>query len=531
MAFNFEIGDKVVHGRFIDPARRVIAIHPAYKAPYELEDLDGVFFEEHELILFEAKKEVTVEEKFKVGDKVRCLPGFVSNDTPPNNGGYGYANGMEFVVTGIRTVGGGRVLENGAGGGVWEHAVELVGGPEVTRAKKGDIVEFLEDGKVYKRKVLNYDEEENEFCVNFNSDEIWFEDECIIKVNGVDMKQTEEMKKAMGAEEKLKAVSTPSPIDMSVIELTMSPNQIAGQDKAIEMIEIAAKADIPVLLVGETGTGKTTIVKHVAEKNKKTWTRFNLTGETTVDDFVGKFTLKNGETVWQDGILLQAMKDGHWLIVDEVNVALPEILFVLHSLLDDDKFVVVASNDGKVVRPHKEFRFFGTMNPVDEYAGTKDLNKAFKSRFGVILNIEYPDPITEVTIVAGKSGVETSVAASMVDVAQKIRELKAKEDIFYTCSTRDLIQWAKLSIVTDIRRAFESAILNKAEGDSKHLNDVFTAIMGAYASAKKEGFHLAIDKLKSQEQWFKDEKKILEDAQKDIKSAVKKRLLEKLEED
>lgn len=324
--------------------------------------------------------------------------------------------------------------------------------------------------------------------------------------------------------------STPPPIDLEKVEITMGVNEIRGQESAIEMINIAAQADIPVLLIGETGTGKTTIVKHVAEENGKKWSRFNLTGETTVDDFVGKFVLRDGNTEWQDGILLQAMKRGDWLIVDEINVALPEILFVLHSLLDDDKYVVVASNDGKVVRPHEDFRFFATMNPVDEYAGTKDLNKAFKSRFGVILNVSYPDPIVEVQIVAGKTGIDPAVAASMVDVATKIRELKAKEEVFYTCSTRDLIQWGKLSKVTDMVRAFDSAVLNKAEGDHAHLKEVFAGVMGAYSTAKSEGYSLNLTLLKEQQDWFNKEKEVLIEAQKDIEATVRQRIVDRLME-
>src|SRR5206468_1631140 len=115
---------------------------------------------------------------------------------------------------------------------------------------------------------------------------------------------------------------------------------------------VAIKSDKPALIIGETGCGKTSIVRELAHKHDHKFMRFNLTGETSVDEFVGKYTLVNGETVWQDGILLEAMKQGAFLVVDEINVALPEILFVLHSLLDDDKFVVVANHNGEIVRPH-----------------------------------------------------------------------------------------------------------------------------------------------------------------------------------
>lgn len=269
---------------------------------------------------------------------------------------------------------------------------------------------------------------------------------------------------------------------MSSVTSTTPPvkSQIVGQKKIITMLELAADHCLPVLLVGETGTGKTSIIQDRANVRGQQWTRFNLTGDTTVDEFLGKYTLLGGATVWEDGILLQAMKAGHWLIVDEINVALPEILFALHSLLDDDRFVVVAGHNGEVVRPHENFRFFATMNPVEEYAGTKELNKAFASRFPMILEMTYPPKTDEVKIVVQHSGLDKLMVAKMVDVAKVIRGLKADQKVFYTCSTRDLIHWAKITHYTDIETGFTVAILGKALGERKELIQVYDQIMDKY---------------------------------------------------
>ena len=183
-------------------------------------------------------------------------------------------------------------------------------------------------------------------------------------------------------------------------------NEILGQESVKKLLELSADEDMPVLLVGDTGCGKTSLVRNLAAKRGKQFSRFNLTGETTVDEFVGKFILKDSETVWQDGLLINAMKGGHYLVVDEVNAALPEILFVLHSLLDDDKYIVLAGDKGQIVRPHKDFRFFGTMNPVDEYAGTKDLNKSFKSRFNMVIKMDYPNRGIETCIIKERAKLE-----------------------------------------------------------------------------------------------------------------------------
>jgi len=264
-----------------------------------------------------------------------------------------------------------------------------------------------------------------------------------------------------------------------------APSRIVGQARIKKHLEVAATHNYPALLIGETGTGKTSIIQDLAERNGKQWVRFNLTGDTTVDEFVGKYTLRAGETVWEDGILLQAMKNGHWLIVDEINVALPEILFALHSLLDDDKFVVVANHNGEVVRPHEDFRFFGTMNPVEEYAGTKELNKAFQSRFAMILHMEYPPKKEEIEIVRQHSGIDKLTIAKMVDVAAQIRTAKKKNEVFYTCSTRDLIHWAKLSSHIGMEDAFTASVLNKAMTDRDKLVKIYDEVIGRYRTLEQ----------------------------------------------
>lgn len=269
-------------------------------------------------------------------------------------------------------------------------------------------------------------------------------------------------------------------------------HKIVGQDDALKLINLSANLNEAALLIGDTGIGKTTIIKNAAESQKREWIRFNLTGDTTVDEFVGKYVLHEGETQWQDGVLLRAMKEGKWLICDEINAALPEILFVLHSLLDDDRHVMVVNHDGEVVRPHADFRFFATMNPVDEYAGTKELNKAFKSRFSFVIVIKTPDGDTEANIIEDRTKVGIGEARKMVMAAKVIRTLKAKKEIFLTVSTRDLLQWGNVSKHCTSAEAFEVTILNKCDDEEekalilKALRGVVDKVEAAQASGNKD---------------------------------------------
>lgn len=489
-----------------------------------MDDLFGDWVYE---VLGDNKKEGSV--KFKVGDVVKCKPvdGWTIHDDmfEDGDGGAGYVPGMVFKIKDITTSGNYRVLwPEGGGDGIFDYAADLVT-EESIQIKKGDRVSFEHGGKTIERSAT-YVDSAGVCTVSIGGQKLYISSDKIVAVNGVGT--TEPKKVAEKNKPKVKRQ-----LEVYVDKLKsgeMKENDILGQDEAMKMLQLAADANIPALLVGQTGTGKTTMVKHLAEENGKKWARFNLTGETTVDDFVGKYVLKGGETVWQDGLLLQAMKDGLWLVVDEINVALPEILFVLHSLLDDDKFVVVASDDGRVVRPHVDFRFFATMNPVDEYTGTKDLNKAFKSRFGVILDIGYPKPITEVEIVSGKGGVDKASAAKMVDVANAIREEKAADNVFYTCSTRDLIHWAKLyALCGDYQKAFDSSILNKADGDAEQLRNIYSNIFGKYDNQQAQGFSLNLDWLVDQELKFREEREAFLDTKRTTEEKVRKELLAKLE--
>jgi MoxR-like ATPase len=305
-------------------------------------------------------------------------------------------------------------------------------------------------------------------------------------------------------------------------------HEIVGQDYNQDILDVAIKRDLPVLLVGETGTGKTSLVREQAIKRKADWVRFNLTGETTVDEFVGKYELEGGKTIWRDGILLQAMKKGKWLIVDEINVALPEILFVLHSLLDDDKFVVVASHSGEVVKPHKDFRFFATMNPVDEYAGTKELNKAFQSRFNVILQVNYPDSTTESRIVKDKTGVTAELANKMADVAVAIRKAKKEEKVFYTCSTRDLLHWGSLSNDLDVHDAFIVSVLNKTAHDKEVVSKIYQDIFGRYVKLEDQSYTMSIEWFETHAKKLVEERKQLDNDKDEIRKQVTKQIVDEL---
>ena len=246
--------------------------------------------------------------------------------------------------------------------------------------------------------------------------------------------------------------------------------KVIGLDKEKNILRLAIKKRYPALLIGETGLGKTYLLRNLAQSFQRPMVRVPLNGEVGINELLGKWLVRDGSTYWQDGVLVDAMRTGKWILLDELNAALPEVLFCLNALLDDSRSIVLSEKDGEKIEPHENFRLFATMNPTDEYAGTKETNKALLSRFIVVLWIGNYPAETEKEIIKYQSGVDDYSASILVDVANQIRKLKKEKKIWYTCSVRDVISWGKLfKSSKNLAEAFLYAILNKAESEEREL--------------------------------------------------------------
>lgn len=265
------------------------------------------------------------------------------------------------------------------------------------------------------------------------------------------------------------------PINKEHVDPDFIPKDIGFEDnkKIMEQIAVAISYKTPILLIGETGTGKTSLVRHLAHSTSNAFVRVNHNGGTSIEDIAGRWTINSkGQTEWIDGILIQAMKKGYWYLADEINAAGAEINFIYHGLLDDDGRVVLAEKGNEVVIPHPNFRFFGAMNPPTEYAGTKELNKALMSRF-MVARVDFPAPKVEAKILVGRVGIPEDVAERMVRYAGEVRSLHGKEEIRFVFSTRDLIMWATMfKVYKRYLVAAEMTVLNKVtQEDFEVLKD------------------------------------------------------------
>ncbi len=254
------------------------------------------------------------------------------------------------------------------------------------------------------------------------------------------------------------------------------PQFYLAAGSTLERISWAVSRNLPVLLIGETGVGKTLSIRHLAHMTRNGFRRVNLNGMTTVDEFVGKLMINEKGTYWVNGILIDAMEAGDWLLIDEINACLPEIAFCLHSLLDDDRMIVLSEYDGRIVRPHPDFRLFASMNPHENrrYGGTKPLNEALLDRFPVTLLMEYLPFDVEVEVTMRQSGNEDQqLIERMVRVAHDVREAMQNEKVFSTFSTRRLIDWARMAADFDPMEAAASTIFSKVNPfDAKVIEDI-----------------------------------------------------------
>jgi nitric oxide reductase NorQ protein len=232
----------------------------------------------------------------------------------------------------------------------------------------------------------------------------------------------------------------------------------------VELFEAAWRARLPVLLQGPTGCGKTRFVEHMAA-------RFSRTGLVTVschedltaNDLVGRHLLLHDRTVWNDGPLTRAVREGAICYLDEVVEARKDTTVVIHSLADHRR-VLPIEKTGELLAAHPDFLLVISYNPGYQSV-LKDLKPSTRQRF-VSLSFSYPAPELEARIIAHEGGVNEALATQLAALGQRLRnlhELGLAEGI----STRALVYAAQLMAQGIApRRACEVALVHAAGDDA-----------------------------------------------------------------
>lgn len=207
-----------------------------------------------------------------------------------------------------------------------------------------------------------------------------------------------------------------------------------------DVLRRACEQRLPVLLKGPTGCGKSRLVEAMAHELGRPLVTVACNDETSAADLLGRWLVRGGETVWQDGPVTRAVRSGAILYLDEVAEAREDVIVVLHPLADHRRELFLDRRDETIVAA-PGFQLVASFNPGYR-RGPKDLKPSTRQRF-VAIAMTYPDASIEAEIVANEAGVDPGVAKRLVAFARKIRELN-EAGLAETASTRLLVAAARL---------------------------------------------------------------------------------------
>ncbi len=208
----------------------------------------------------------------------------------------------------------------------------------------------------------------------------------------------------------------------------------------VELFEAAYKGRLPVMLKGPTGCGKTRFVEHMAWKLGRPLITVACHEDLSSTDLVGRFLLEGEETVWHDGPLTRAVRQGAICYLDEVVEARKDTVVIIHPLTDHRRRLPIEKR-GTVVDAPPEFMLVVSYNPGYQSI-LKDLKQSTRQRF-VAMEFDYPKPELETEIVVREGGIEEPMARDLVTIGQKVRNLRG-HGLEEGVSTRLLIYAAQL---------------------------------------------------------------------------------------
>ncbi|MCX7560180.1 CbbQ/NirQ/NorQ/GpvN family protein [Sulfitobacter sp. F26204] len=243
----------------------------------------------------------------------------------------------------------------------------------------------------------------------------------------------------------------------------------APSGRECELFETAYDNGLPLLLKGPTGCGKTRFVEHMAAKLGKPLFTVACHDDLSAADLVGRYLLKGGETVWVDGPLTRAVREGGICYLDEVIEARKDVTVVLHPLTDNRRTLMIDRTGEELLAP-KDFMLVASYNPGYQNV-LKRMKPSTRQRF-LSVTFEFPKPELELAVVVGESGLEEGRVAPLVRLAGHIRALSGM-DLEEGVSTRLLIYAATLMAGgMGVIQAIEAAIIEPLSDDE----DVQTAL-------------------------------------------------------
>ena len=222
----------------------------------------------------------------------------------------------------------------------------------------------------------------------------------------------------------------------------MSKTYYLPQSNEVELFKAAASMNLPILIKGPTGCGKTRFIEAMGEELKRDVYTVVCHDDLSAADLVGRHLIDENGTYWQDGPLTKAVRNGGICYLDEIIEARKDTTVILHSLADYRR-VLPIDRTGETIEAHPDFMLVVSYNPGYQNV-LKGMKPSTKQRF-ISLSFNYPKSDIEKKVIIKESGVNKEVAQKLVSIAGEIRRLDDNE-IQEAVSTRLLVYAGKLIV-------------------------------------------------------------------------------------
>ncbi|XP_015604930.1 midasin [Cephus cinctus] len=213
-----------------------------------------------------------------------------------------------------------------------------------------------------------------------------------------------------------------------------------------DLVRVVSIGKIPVLLQGDTSVGKTSLITYLAKASGHTCVRINNHEHTDLQEYVGSYVAdETGKLVFREGVLVEAMRKGHWIILDELNLAPSDVLEALNRVLDDNRELFIPETQ-QTVKAHANFMLFATQNPPGLYGGRKVLSRAFRNRFVELHFDEIPSNELQ-TILHERCHMPESYCKQIINVMTDL-QIRRKNTAAFAgkqgfITLRDLFRWGE----------------------------------------------------------------------------------------
>ncbi|KEF59451.1 uncharacterized protein A1O9_04295 [Exophiala aquamarina CBS 119918] len=213
----------------------------------------------------------------------------------------------------------------------------------------------------------------------------------------------------------------------------------------LNLARAASMRSFPILLQGPTSAGKTSMVEYLCKLSGNKFMRINNHEHTDLQEYLGSYVSgTDGKLQYREGVLVDALRQGHWIVLDELNLAPSDVLEALNRLLDDNRELLIPETQ-ELVHPHPNFMLFATQNPAGLYGGRKRLSRAFRNRFLELHFDDIPEDELE-TILRERAQLPPSYCSQIVAVYKKLSLQRQSSRLFEQrnsfATLRDLFRWA-----------------------------------------------------------------------------------------